>query len=80
MLRRSPGKYSAVIHDALVIPDGVGSEGVDTKPILDVEIARAVEFAAYAQNRAVWHHLNELAIQFNVHSPFDRATDHEEEL
>ena len=79
VLRRSPGKYSAVIHDALVIPSGGSSVGVDTKPILDVEIARAAEFAAYAQNRAVGHHLSELAIQFDVRSPFDRATDHEEE-
>ena len=79
VLRRSPGKYSAVIHDALVIPSRRGSGGVDTKPILDVEIARAAEFAAYAQNRAVGHQLNDLAIQFNVRSPFDGATDHEEE-
>ena len=79
VLRRSPGKYSAVIHDALVIPSEEASEGVDTKPILDVEIARAAEFAAYAQNQAVGHHLNELALQFNARSPFDRETDHEEE-
>lgn len=79
VLRRSPGKYFAVIHDALVIPNEGDSEGVDTKPILVVEIARAAEFAAYAQNRAVGHHLNELANQFNVRSPFDGATDHEEE-
>ena len=28
VLRRSPGKYSAVIHDALVIPNEGDSEGV----------------------------------------------------
>ena len=79
VLRRSPGKYSAVVHDALVVPSGSSDEEIDTKPILRVEIARAAEFARYAQNRAVSHHLRELANRFDVQSVLDRAGDHEED-
>ena len=78
VLRRSTGKYSAAIHDALVVPNG-GNENQETAPILHVELARAIEFAKHAQNRAVHHHLHDLARQFNVTSSVDRSTDHEEE-
>ena len=79
VLRRSPSKYRAVIHDALVVPSGTSDEEVNTKPILEVELARAAEFARYAQNRAVSHHLNELAVQFEIRSASDQMADHEEE-
>ena len=80
VLRRSDGKYKAIIHDVLVVPNGDYHGEIDTRPILEVEIARAAEFARYAQNRAVSHKLDDLAIQYGVDSIFDQLADHEDEL
>jgi len=62
VLRSAPGKFSATIHDALVVPHGLDDgdpEGRD--PILRVELARAAEFAKDARNIAVRYDLEDLA-------------------
>lgn len=79
VLRRAPGKYSASIHDTLVVPAANEADGEDRLPILRVELARASEFASYAQNRAVHHDLRAIAVEAGLLGASDPESDFEEE-
>jgi superfamily II DNA or RNA helicase len=64
VLRRAPNKALAYVHDALVIPPpGVNSPiGSVEDPITAGELARAIEFAANAENPASAADLQRVAI------------------
>ena len=49
VLRRAPGKFLAVIHDALVVPADISDEP-DQLSLVTTELARAAEFATSAIN------------------------------
>jgi hypothetical protein len=61
VLRRSPGKNLAYIHDVVVVPHA--SDDGDGTSILAGEIARAIEFGTHAINPACVTDLRLLAIQ-----------------
>lgn len=79
VLRRAPGKYSATVHDALVVPASDAADEVDRLPILRVEMARATEFARHAQNRAVHHELRRIAMEAGLGNIDDAVGDFEDE-
>jgi superfamily II DNA or RNA helicase len=60
VLRTSPGKFFAEVHDALVTPL-FETEEPDSVSILKGELARAVQFAESASNDAVKFQLRQLA-------------------
>ena len=62
VLRRSPGKYNAVIYDVLVVPPSIQEEP-DQIAILKSELARALEFAKTAQNQFAAVKIREIAIE-----------------
>jgi superfamily II DNA or RNA helicase len=64
VLRRSPGKNLAYIHDVVVVPHSK-DEG-DGTSILVGEIARAIEFGSHAINPACVTDLKLLAIQIGL--------------
>jgi superfamily II DNA or RNA helicase len=67
ILRTSPGKTFAEIHDALVVPP-TGDRDADSLPILRAEIARALHFALGARNDAVKFQLRQLARDMGIAS------------
>ena len=64
VLRRSPGKGLAFIHDLIVIPHS--SDEGDGASILSGEIARAIEFGSYAINPASVADLKVLAAKLDI--------------
>ena len=78
VLRRTPGKYRAVIYDAMVTPSVIREGPTDRMPILRTELRRASEFSRYAQNRAAHHRLREIASDAGLDVPADLAADFEE--
>jgi superfamily II DNA or RNA helicase len=54
VLRSAPGKYSAAVHDLLVVPARSSEESADTMrhSILRTELSRARQFATYSRNTA----------------------------
>ena len=79
VLRRAPNKYSATIHDALVVPRLSTTSEIDRLPILHVEIRRAAEFAKYARNRSVYHELMNIATEAGITDIEDPISDFEDE-
>ncbi len=79
VLRRTPVKYDATIHDSLVIPRVSSSDEIDRLPILRVEIRRAVEFCQYARNRSVYHELIRIATEAGIRDIDDPMNDFEDE-
>lgn len=79
VLRRAPNKYSATIHDALVIPCVSNTPEIDRLPILRVEIRRAAEFSKYARNRSVYHELVNIAKEAGIGNIEDPTNDFEDE-
>ncbi len=65
VLRISPGKSMAEIHDALVMPPRQDEE-TDTIAILKGELARAVRFAEHAVNDATKYQLRKMAMDRDV--------------
>ncbi len=51
VLRRSPGKHFAVLHDAIVVPVDAENES-DQMPLVKSEFCRAIEFAEGAINKS----------------------------
>lgn len=53
ILRRSPGKTSATIHDFIaVLPDSVDDESGYAKRLIKAELGRVAEFSSLSENRA----------------------------
>ncbi len=71
VLRRAPGKYRAIIYDALVVPSTIDGGAIDRAPILRTELRRAGEFSRNAQNRASHYLLQTIASNLGL----DRVTD-----
>jgi superfamily II DNA or RNA helicase len=65
VLRRSPGKQIAVIHDAIVVPADLEAEPEQTS-LLRAEMARSIEFAQYALNRGGAAGLRAIAIESGI--------------
>lgn len=65
VLRKSPGKDLAVIHDAIVIPVD-GNDEPEQISLLKSELARALQFADSALNRGAGAQLRAIAISMNV--------------
>ena len=62
VLRRFPGKHYAVIHDLLVEPPSPAPDDA----LAVGELARALEFARFATNRAALGELEKLCIEWGV--------------
>jgi superfamily II DNA or RNA helicase len=65
VLRRSPGKEIAVIHDAIVVPVNAEDES-EQLSLLRSELLRSVEFASHAINRAAGAELRGIAIAMGI--------------
>ena len=65
VLRKSPGKSLAVIHDAIVTPVDPEDER-DQMGLLRAELVRAVEFAQNATNQMAAANLREIAIDMGI--------------
>jgi hypothetical protein len=65
VLRLSDGKFSAVIHDLLVVPPDDEEEG-RLDGLLRAEMARAREFAYDALNRSTETFLDGLCIKWEI--------------
>jgi superfamily II DNA or RNA helicase len=68
VLRRAPNKALAYVHDAIVLPPEDATQTVPSAPdpITAGELARAIEFAQYADNPAAAADLKEIAVQVGV--------------
>ena len=60
MLRTSPGKDFAVLHDAIVVPVSLELEPEQTS-LLKAEMLRSIEFAKNALNKSAGAELREIA-------------------
>lgn len=78
VLRASHGKYSAVIHDAIVVPLA-GDEDSGQTSLLRAELVRALQFAASALNKAAGAHLRSIALDLNFDIEHGAETGIEEE-
>ena len=65
VLRKSPGKDMAVIHDAIVTPVNPDEEE-DQMGLLRAELVRSVEFAKSAINQMAAANLREIAIEMGI--------------
>lgn len=73
VLRKDVGKHSAVVRDALVVPDGTSETGDDTATLIRTELRRALEFARGARNAGTLHELQRLAREIGI--SLDEAVD-----
>lgn len=78
VLRAHPDKFSAEVHDCLVLPAGGGEASGDETAILRTELRRSAEFAQYARNKAVGLELAVLARRHGI-DDFDLFTGEQEE-
>lgn len=65
VLRRSPGKALAHVHDALVVPEAADADDLGDA-ILKGELARAIEFGTHAVNPGAVADLRRLAAEVGV--------------
>ncbi|MHC2621510.1 superfamily II DNA or RNA helicase [Bradyrhizobium huanghuaihaiense] len=65
VLRRSPGKQLATIHDAIVVPVSA-EDDVEQLGLLRSELLRSVEFARHAINRGADAELRAIAISMGI--------------
>jgi superfamily II DNA or RNA helicase len=82
VLRTADQKYSARIHDVLVVPPESGGDGGENDtvlPLLQAEIRRATEFAANARNKASAITLRRMALEYGLSAELDRELSQEEE-
>ena len=61
VLRRSPGKQLAHLHDVVVVPEDDEAEGATSGSVLRAELARAIEFGSHAVNPGAVADLRRLA-------------------
>lgn len=66
VLRRSPDKQFAVVHDAIVVPPHVDTEPEQTA-LARSELARAIEFARSALNLDAAAELRDIAVDIGIH-------------
>ncbi len=67
VLRQAPNKALAYIHDAIVIPPAEDNRNAgDVDPITAGELARAVEFAQFADNPGSGSDLQQIAIDAGI--------------
>lgn len=66
VLRTSPGKALAYVHDAIVTPPKQETTDREPDPITMGELARAVEFAEHADNPASAADLQKIAIDVGI--------------
>lgn len=80
VLRRAPGKYLAVVHDAIVLPVSAEREPEQIS-LLKSELLRAIEFSDYAINKAANAELRSMAIDMGIDpdSLFDSGFEETEE-
>jgi superfamily II DNA or RNA helicase len=80
VLRKSPNKQIAVIHDAIVVPLSI-SEEPDQRSLLQAEMVRAMEFAANALNRSAGAELRAMAMDLGINTEIfeDQSAIEEEE-
>ena len=65
VLRKSPGKYIASIHDLIVVP--VKDEDLDSQiSLLKSELSRAIEFSENAVNRNASAQLRRISIEMGI--------------
>ncbi|WP_080337627.1 DEAD/DEAH box helicase family protein [Enterobacter ludwigii] len=67
VLRKSPGKDLAVIHDAIVVPLNQESESEQIS-LLKAELIRALEFADSALNKGAGADLRRIALEMGIDS------------
>lgn len=81
VLRTSPGKHSAVIHDAIVVPVEGDEENPQTS-LLRAELTRALQFADGALNKAAGAELRSIALALNIEIDHlaDVGVEEEEEI
>ena len=77
VLRRSPDKQVATIHDAIVVPVSAENE-FDQMSLLRAELARSVEFAKHAINRGAGAQLRSIAMEMGI-DPDSLSVEGEEE-
>ncbi|MFO0884818.1 MAG: DEAD/DEAH box helicase family protein [Pirellulales bacterium] len=65
VLRKSPGKYVAYIHDVLVLPSHGAEDGVGNS-IIESELSRAIEFGQWAENPSSITDLKRVALEFGL--------------
>ncbi|NCT98294.1 MAG: DEAD/DEAH box helicase family protein [Comamonadaceae bacterium] len=65
VLRKSPDKHMAVIHDAIVIPVA-GDDDKSQTSLLRAEIARAMQFARSATNKMAGIELEAIALDLGI--------------
>ena len=65
VLRKSDGKYLAVIHDAIVVPVDAEAEG-DQMSLLKAELIRALQFADAALNKGAGARLRSIALAMGL--------------
>ncbi|MEI7923596.1 MAG: DEAD/DEAH box helicase family protein [Planctomycetota bacterium] len=65
VLRKSPGKHVAHIHDVLVLPSATATEG-EGNSIIEAELTRAIEFGQWAENPASITDLQRFALKFGI--------------
>jgi superfamily II DNA or RNA helicase len=78
VLRAHADKFSAEVHDCLVLPAVSVDESGDETAILRSELRRSAEFAQYARNKAVGLELAVLARRHGI-DDFDLVTGEQEE-
>lgn len=69
ILRRSEGtgKLFAYLYDAIVVPNKVDSENTRQMSIIEAEMARAIQFGSWAENKASCvTELKDIAIKYSV--------------
>ena len=78
VLRAHQDKFSAEVHDCLVLPAVSESDSGGDNAILRTELRRSAEFAEYARNRSVALELSILARHHGI-DDFDVVTGEQEE-
>ncbi len=77
VLRRYPGKWTAVIHDVIVRPPD--PSGDDYKSLVVGEIARALEFSRHAVNESAALSLQRLVVEWDLDAGTMSAAGFEED-
>jgi superfamily II DNA or RNA helicase len=78
VLRSHQDKFSAQVHDCLVLPAESADDPGDEVSILRTELRRSAEFAEHARNKAIALKLNILARRHGI-DDFEIATGEIEE-
>ena len=68
ILRRSPGKTLATIHDfVVVLPDGASDASGAARKLISAELKRVAEFSQLAENRfEAYEHLRDILTQYDL--------------